>query len=593
MVWPKEAAMWDDFKHLRVEILHGKDKEKNLHKEADIYLINPEGLEWLFSHNLKKLGFNNLTIDESTNFKACNTKRFKLLKRNLHIFKRRTILTGTPSPNGLMDLFSQIYILDDGASLGSYITHYRNSYFFPAGFGGYDWKLNPGAEKQIQEKIKPLVMRLEAKDYLELPELIENNIWVELPPDARKHYDKMEEEMLIKLKKGDIVAANAAATSTKCRQIASGGVYDADRNVHQIHMAKADAVKALVDELQGSPVLIAYDFDHDVTRLMAVLGKNTPNLSTATPKKAIEIEKAWNNGEIPVLLGHPASVGHGLNLQGSGYHVVWHSLTWNFEHYDQFIKRVLRQGNKHKRVFVHHILAENTVDEAVLTALRYKDTTQKSLLAGLKDYAQKVGNNSLHGRKNQDNEVMSRELNRSNPDALQLKMESTMSNKFAKKEKAPATEKPAKGKPIEKRKGHLVVDVDTGKMAVVGSANSKAERDILKKANIVERPSTKEEKKADEKAAKEAAKKAAEKGKAKAEKKAAKPKGEKKERAPKEDDNRKITLLVKENPKREGTAAYEMFNLYKKSKTVKDFLAAGGTTSCLRHDTAKEFIKVA
>jgi SNF2 family DNA or RNA helicase len=386
LVWPKEVQKWIDFNGLTVQILHGKDKEKNLLKEADIYLINPEGLTWLVKHNLRKLGFDMLGIDESSKFKAANTQRFKLLKGILPIFRRRIIMTGSPTPNSMMDLFSQIFILDGGAALGRFITHYRNQFFYPTGFQGYDWALIPGMEKVIQDKIKPLVLRLEAKDHLELPQLIENNIYVELGKDARAAYEEMEDELFVAMDDGDIEAVNAAAASIKCRQIANGGVYDEDSNAHHLHMEKAEAVKELIEELNGVPAFVAYDFAHDLHRLMKVLGKNTPNISTASPKMLPKIEADWNAGKIPVLLGHPASVAHGLNLQGSGNHVIWHSLTWNFENYDQFNKRVWRQGNKNSYVYVHHIIAENTVDIAVLTALKFKDNSQKSLLAGLKEY---------------------------------------------------------------------------------------------------------------------------------------------------------------------------------------------------------------
>ena len=387
LVWPKELAKWKDFDGLTMEILHGKDKEKNLHKPADIYIINPEGLEWLLKQDIKKLGFDILGVDESSKFKASNTKRFKLLKAVLHLFKRRIIMTGSPSPNSMMDLFSQIYIVDGGASLGKFITHYRNNYFYPSGFGGYEWKLQDGAEKRIQDKIKPVTLRLEAKDYLELPELIENNIYIQLPKLAREAYKEMEDELFVALKNGDVVAANAAAASIKCRQIANGGVYDDDHNTFHLHTEKAEAVKDIVEELQGTPALVAYDFEHDLARLLKVLGKDTPYIGGGvSPKRSAEIERAWNAGELPVLLGHPASVAHGLNLQNAGNHVIWHSLTYNFENYDQFVKRILRQGSKHKQVFCHHIIAEQTVDVAILTALKFKDSTQRSLLAGLKEY---------------------------------------------------------------------------------------------------------------------------------------------------------------------------------------------------------------
>lgn len=386
-VWPKEAKKWTDFEKLSITILHGKDKEKNLEKQHDIYLINPEGLVWLCKKNFKKLGFDVLVVDESSKFKATNTQRFKLLRNILPYFRRRYILTGTPVPNGLMDLFGQIYILDLGNALGKFITHYRSTYFYPSGFGGYDWKLQENAEAKIQEKIKPLTIRLEDKDYLELPEIIINNIYIDLPVHAREVYDEMEKELIIGLESGEIVAANAAVASAKCCQIANGGIYNEEGKVHHLHTEKIEAVEELLEELQGAPALIAYDFHHDLERLQNVLGKDAPYIGGGvTPKRAAELENAWNRGELPFLLGNPASVSHGLNLQDAGNHVIWHSLTWNFEHYDQFIKRVRRQGNKYKQVFVHRIIARDTVDEAKVMALAFKDNTQRSLLNGLKGY---------------------------------------------------------------------------------------------------------------------------------------------------------------------------------------------------------------
>lgn len=391
LVWPKEAEGWDDFKHFRIQILHGKDKERNIQKDADIYVINPEGLEWLFTkNNVKKLGIDMLVVDESSKFKASNTKRFKLLKDCLHLFRRRYILTGSPSPNSMMDLFSQIYILDGGAALGRFITHYRNKFFYPSGYGGYEWKLQDGAEEKIRKQIKPLVMRLEAEDYLELPSVVENNVYVTLPEDVEDMYKEMEKELFIQLSKGNILAVNAASASMKCRQIASGGVYDSDRTVHHLHMAKAEAVNDIVEELQGTPALVAYEFEHDLDRLLKVLGKNTPYIGGGvSAKRSIELERAWNAGELPVLLGHPASIGHGLNLQHAGNHIIWHSLTWNFEYYDQFNRRIRRQGSLHKKMFIHHIMAENTIDQVMLMTLKFKGNSQKNLLQGLKDYMKK------------------------------------------------------------------------------------------------------------------------------------------------------------------------------------------------------------
>lgn len=389
-VWPKEIEKWTDFSNLTYTILHGKDKEKNLVRDVDIYLINPEGLSWLCAKRFKNLGFDVLVIDESSKFKSTTTQRFKLLRPCLTSFRRRYILTGTPAPQGLLDLFGQVYILDLGNALGRFITHYRNAYFYPTGFGGYDWKLQDGAEVRIQERIKPLTLRLAAEDYLELPQLLVNRVEVELDTYARQRYDEMEEHLLTSLERGEIVASTAAVASGKCRQIANGGLYDAEHNVHHIHDIKARAVADLVDELNGTPALIAYEFEHDLQRLRKVLGKDVPHIGGGVSvRRSSELAEQWNKGQLPMLLGHPAAMGHGLNLQGSGNHVIWHSLPWNFEHYDQFNRRVLRQGSRHKQVFVHHIVAVDTIDELILFTLYRKFRTQKQLLDSLKDFLHK------------------------------------------------------------------------------------------------------------------------------------------------------------------------------------------------------------
>jgi len=397
-VWPREIQKWRDFSGLTISVLHGTDKDGALAAPADIYVINPEGLAWLMEgKRFKQAGFDVLVIDESSKFKHTDTLRFRLLKPHLKSFRRRWILTGTPAPNGLMDLFGQVYIMDEGAALGRYITHYRNEFFNATGFGGYTWELKDGAAETIYERLRPYVLRLAAKDYLELPERVENIIKVTLPPKSRKAYDQMEQVMLAELANGEVVTAlGAAAATMKCRQLANGGLYrqldiapavNSDR-WQDFHTAKTDAILDLVEELNGSPLLVAYDFEHDRHRLLAALGKDTPWIGGGTtPKASAEIERLWNAGKIPVLLGHPQAMGHGLNLQGSCGHVAWHSLTWDLELYQQFTQRVLRQGNTNKRVVVHHIIAEDTIDEVVLRALRTKDRTQGSLLNALKDYA--------------------------------------------------------------------------------------------------------------------------------------------------------------------------------------------------------------
>lgn len=391
-VWPKEIEKWSDFNDIRIKVLHGKDKEKNLAAQGDVFIINPDGLPWLLSHPLFRRKFRNaaLIIDESSKFKHTNTKRFKMLRPHLSNFCRRYILTGSPAPNGLLDLFGQIYILDLGAALGRFITHYRTKYFYPTGFNGYEWKIQPGADERIQQAIRPLTLRLDAEDYLELPKLIVNPIYLELDKKSRAIYDEMEEELIAAMDKGDVVAANAAVATGKCSQIANGGLYDAERNAHFIHDIKAQAVADIVEELGGTPALVAYEYGHDLVRLRDALGKEVPHIGGGvSPKRSAIIEMEWNKGDIPVLLGQPQSIAHGLNLQNAGNHVVWHSLTWNFEDYDQFIRRIRRQGSTHEKVFVHQLIMKDTIDEAKIHSLNSKFRTQKGLLDSLNDYLKK------------------------------------------------------------------------------------------------------------------------------------------------------------------------------------------------------------
>lgn len=424
-VWPVEAQKWTDFKHLRVGVLHGKNKEQVLEDAIengsyDVLCINPEGLDWLFGVTKRK-GRNgktqievdkarmkwlfgpgaitDLAVDESTKFKHSSSLRFKVLKESLSRFRRRWILTGTPSPNGLIDLFGQCFIIDMGASLGEYITHYRQTFFDAKGFGGYTFVPKAGSKEAIYARLKKSVLRLDAKDYLELPELVPNNIKFDLPDKARELYDLMEEDMVAEMDGKTYTALNAASAMTKCAQIANGGLYKQKDPIvsakrmrgadswELIHNSKDEIVADLVEEISGQPVLIAYEFQHDLERLLKVFGKDTPYIGGGvSPKRSKQIEDAWNRGEIPVLLGHPASMGHGLNLQNAGNHVIWYGITYDYELYDQFIRRVLRQGSKHKRVFVHHIIARDTVDELKLYALLRKKKGQNNLLDAIRTY---------------------------------------------------------------------------------------------------------------------------------------------------------------------------------------------------------------
>lgn len=414
-VWPRELKKWADFHGFKAVVLHGRKKDELLKEDADIYIINPDGLPWLLDveksktpsgktrvgvdmKRWKKMGFDNLVVDELSKFKDPSTQRFKALRYVIPTFGHRWGLTGSPAPNGLLDLFGQMFVLDEGNALGKYITHYRSKYFTPS-YDGYSWDLKKNTEKQIYKRLKPLVLRMAATDYIDMPKLIENDIRVDLPEEARRIYDTLEDALYVEIKNKTVVAANAAVASMKCRQVANGGVYvdeqlnllmewkptkKAKREWLDVHDEKVEAIADLVDELQGEPLLIAYDFEHDLVRLKKRLGKNTPHIGGGTTTKAAnEIETLWNAGKLPILLGHPQSLAHGLNLQGSGRHIAWHSLTWNYELYDQFIRRIYRQGQKAKKVFVHHILADDTIDEAVLAALRAKKKGQDALFSAL------------------------------------------------------------------------------------------------------------------------------------------------------------------------------------------------------------------
>lgn len=390
-VWPGEQRKWDDFAGLKVQVLHGSKKNELLHGDADIDVVNPEGLPWLFTavQSAKRdWPWQMLVVDESTRFKHTQTRRFKELKPHLKKFRRRYILTGSPVPNGLLDLFGQVYLLDQGNALGQYITHYRMKYFDSTGYGGYTWQPKSDAEARIHKQLAPLVIRLDAKDHLNLPPLVTNRVEVVLPPDARKAYDAMEELLIAAIEDEVVTAANLAAASIKCRQLANGGIYkDGRAGWAKVHEAKSEAVAELVEELSGKPALVAYEFQHDLDRLRAVLGKDTPHLGGGTTaKRQAELERAWNAGELPVLLAQPQSVAHGLNLQGVGAAVIWHSLTYDLENYEQLVRRVWRQGQK-ERVVVHHIVAVDTVDEVIMRAIHSKDRTQRALLDALKAYA--------------------------------------------------------------------------------------------------------------------------------------------------------------------------------------------------------------
>lgn len=379
-VWPEEVAKWEEFQGLSVVNLHLGFEQ--VHQEADIYLINPESfLLFMNTPEWRVRKFDLLVIDESTKFKSPSSQRFKTLKPLLPAFKRRWILTGSPIPNGLVDIWAQIYILDLGLALGRFITHFRNA-FCVADYTGYNYTVHPMHVNTIYQRIAPLCMRLSARELLDMPELIRNRIPVLLPAKARKQYDQTELELLTLLEEEDqlLRSPNAAAAGIRCRQIANGGIYDQDGNMVLIHDAKVAALKELVESLAGNPLLILYEFRHDAHRIQQALG-DIPNLTGNSDM--LGIVRAFNSGKMPVVMGHPGSMGHGLNLQDSCYNVVWFGLPWDLGLYDQAISRVWRQGQKSRSVIVHHIVAENTLDDVVLKTLSQKSRTQQAMLRAI------------------------------------------------------------------------------------------------------------------------------------------------------------------------------------------------------------------
>jgi SNF2 family DNA or RNA helicase len=375
-VWPGEIYKWAEFQEFSYAVLHGPAKESRLREDVDLYIINPEGLAWLISQPDLPT-WECLIVDESTKFKDSTIKRFKALKKQLPLFNRRWILTGTPMPNTLMDLFGQIYILDLGRALGRYVSHFRLEYFQKLGYNSWEWKPVPGAFEKIVDKISPLILQLKAEDYLKMPELIFHNVEITLPEEALTAYKEVEDEFITVLETQDtLTAGNAAAAGVKCRQIANGAVYIPNGEWVRIHDAKLDALEDLLEELNGHPVLLLYEFRHDRERILS----RFPHAVDLKSGDISSVVNSFNEGDIPLLIGHPASMGHGLNLQGSCHHVIWFGITWNFEHYDQAIRRVYRQGQKSLQCRVYHITAKETLDMKVLKALGKKDKQQGDLL---------------------------------------------------------------------------------------------------------------------------------------------------------------------------------------------------------------------
>lgn len=378
--WPAEIEKWDHLKMLTYSVAVGSEKDRKaaLMQPADIHIINRENVQWLIEQSGVPFDFDTVIIDELSSFKSHQAKRFKALLKVRPRIRRIVGLTGTPSANGLMDLWAEFRLLDMGERLGRFIGNYRNTYFMPDKRNGqiiYSYRLLPGADEAIYRRIGDITISMKATDHLKMPELVMNDVVVELSDDERDRYEELRQTLVLDLPDKEITAANAAVLSGKLLQMANGAIYDEDRQQVHIHDRKLDELEDLIEGANGKPVLVAYWFKHDLDRIRT-------RFKVREIKSSADI-RDWNNGEIPVAVIHPASAGHGLNLQSGGSTLVWFGLTWSLELYQQTNARLWRQGQS-ETVVIHHIVAKDTVDEHVLKALQSKEKTQDSLIAAVK-----------------------------------------------------------------------------------------------------------------------------------------------------------------------------------------------------------------
>jgi SNF2 family DNA or RNA helicase len=378
--WPAEIEKWDHLRGLTCSVAIGTEAQRKaaLKKRAQVYIINRENVNWLINKSGLPFDFDMVVIDELSSFKDNGSKRFKALRKVRPGVRRIVGLTGTPSANGLMDLWAEIGILDMGQRLGRYITHFRNNYFMPDKRNQqmvFSYKPRPGAEEAIYQLISDITISMKNTDYLKLPELVMNEIPVWLSDKEQKVYDTMKRDLVLSLEGREIDALNAASLSNKLLQMANGAVYADDGSVAKIHDRKLDALEDIIEAANGKPVLVAYWFKHDLERIL----KRFP----AEKLDSAASIRRWNDGEIPLAVIHPASAGHGLNLQAGGSTLIWFGLTWSLELYQQTNARLWRQGQK-DTVVIHHLVAEGTIDERVIKALKNKDNTQAALIDAVK-----------------------------------------------------------------------------------------------------------------------------------------------------------------------------------------------------------------
>lgn len=383
--WQKECQKWDHLQHLQISTVLGSEKKRMaaLNATADIYVINRENVTWLVDLYRDQWPFDMVVVDEFSSFKSHSAKRFKSLAAIRPHVSRFVGLTGTPSPNGLMDLWSELYLLDGGERLEKRFGAFRERYFRPGrsnGYVVYEYLPRKGSREAILNKISDICISMKADDYLTLPDCIDNEVPVVLDNQARKAYNTLERQMVLELEDEDLTVTSAAALSNKLIQLANGALYDANRGVHEIHSAKIDALMELLESLNGKPALLFYSFQHDKWRILTALTKTKLRVRLL---ESVADQDAWNAGEVDVLLAHPASCAYGLNLQQGGNHIVWFGLPWNYEQYVQANKRLHRQGQTEK-VIVHHLVVQDSRDEDIMKALGKKEKAQDYVLESLK-----------------------------------------------------------------------------------------------------------------------------------------------------------------------------------------------------------------
>ena len=384
--WPNEVKKWEHLKDLRVSVAVGDAKKRKiaLMRKADIYVINREMVKWLVEESGVPFDYDMVVIDELSSFKNPQSLRFKALMKVRSKVRRVVGLTGTPASNGMMDLFAEYKLLDMGQRLGRYITRYRLSYFQPDKTNGaivYSYKPLPFAEEEIFKKIGDITISMKSGDFLQMPEKIMTEYEVEMNEKEKQEYKHLKDNLVLSVGDQEITAANAASLCGKLSQMANGAVYTDDRNVQIFHERKLDALEDMIEAANGKPVMIAYWFQHDFDRIKKRLQEMGVEFEKIDSEDSI---KRWNEGRLPVALIHPASAGHGLNLQSGGSTIIWFGLTWSLELYQQTNGRLWRQGQKDKTVVIQHIITKGTIDERILSALKHKDCTQEEMIAAVK-----------------------------------------------------------------------------------------------------------------------------------------------------------------------------------------------------------------